>query len=81
MQRLAAVDPGLNPKNVLTMEVPPDFTSPTDIANAGQRSQEMQRALTSLPGVEVVGVGSTTPLRSSQVLLEVKAEARPMLTV
>jgi putative ABC transport system permease protein len=78
MQRLAQVDPGLNPKNVLTMEVPPDFSSPTDIALAGQRSEEMQRALTQLPGVEVVGVGSTVPLRASQILLEIKAEARPI---
>ena len=77
MQRLAQVDPGLNPKNVLTMEVPPDFTSPTDIARAGQRSEEMQRALAQLPGVEVVGVGSTVPLRASQIQLEIKAEARP----
>jgi putative ABC transport system permease protein len=76
MQRLASVDPGLNPKNVLTMEVPPDFTSP-DIARASQRYEEMQRALTTLPGVEVVGLGSTVPLRTSQVLLEIKAEARP----
>ncbi|MBC7841124.1 MAG: ABC transporter permease [Gemmatimonadaceae bacterium] len=77
MQRLAAVDPGLNPKNVLTMEVPPDFTSP-DIARAGQRYEEMQRALSSLPGVEVVGLGSTVPLRASQVQLEIKAESRPI---
>lgn len=78
MQQLAQVDPGLNPKNVLTMEVPPDFTSPTDIARAGQRSEEMQRALAQLPGVEIVGVGSTVPLRASQILLEIKAEARPI---
>ena len=76
MQRLASVDPGLNPKNVLTMEVPPDFTSP-DIARVGQRYEEMQRALTALPGVEVVGVGSTIPLRASQIQLEMKAESRP----
>ena len=77
MQRLAAVDPGLNPKNVLTMEVPPDFTS-ADITKAGQRSAEMRRALAALPGVEVVGVGSTVPLRASQIQLEIKAEARPI---
>ena len=76
MQRLAAVDPGLNPKNVLTMEVPLDFTAVTDFARAGQRYQDMQRALTTLPGVEVVGVGSTVPLRSSQIQLELKAESR-----
>ncbi len=74
MQRLAAVDPGLNPKNVLTMEVPLDFTAVTDFAKAGQRYEEMQRALTALPGVEVVGLGSTIPLRASQILLEMKAQ-------
>ena len=76
MQRLAAVDPGLNPKNVLTMEVPLDFTATTDFVRAGQRYEEMQRALTTLPGVELVGVGSTVPLRASNILLEMKAEAR-----
>lgn len=76
MQRLAAVDPGLNPKNVLTMEVPLDFTAVTDFAKAGQRYEEMQRALTTLPGVELVGLGSTIPLRASQILLEMKAEGR-----
>ncbi|MBP6771703.1 MAG: ABC transporter permease [Gemmatimonadaceae bacterium] len=76
MQQLAAVDPGLNPKNVLTMEVPLDFTAVTDFAKAGQRYEEMQRALTTLPGVELVGLGSTIPLRASQILLEMKAEGR-----
>ena len=78
MQRLAAVDPGLNPKNVLTMEVPFDFTAVTDFAKAGQRYEEMQRQLSTLPGVELVGVGSTVPLRASQILLEMKAEARTL---
>ena len=76
MQRLAAVDPGLNPKNVLTMEVPLDFTATTDFAKAGQRYEEMQRQLSTLPGVEIAGLGSTVPLRASQILLELKAEAR-----
>ncbi|MBL0940846.1 MAG: ABC transporter permease [Gemmatimonadaceae bacterium] len=79
MQRLAAVDPGLDPKNVLTMEVPFDFTAVTDMARAGQRYEEMQRALTELPGVEIVGLGSTIPLRAGQVMLELKAEARPTI--
>ena len=78
MQRLAAVDPGLNPKNVLTMEVPLDFTAVTDFARAGQRYDEMQRALSTLPGVEVVGIGSTVPLRASQILLELKAQERSL---
>lgn len=78
MQTLAAVDPGLNPQNVLTMEVPVDFTSP-DAAMAGQRFSEMQRELSTLPGVEVVGVGSTVPLRTSGFQLEIKAESRALV--
>ncbi len=78
MQRLAAVDPGLNPKNVLTMEVPLDFTATTDFVKAGQRYEEMQRALATLPGVEVVGLGSTVPLRASNILLEMKAQERSL---
>jgi putative ABC transport system permease protein len=74
MQQLAAVDPGLDPENVLTMEVPLDFTAVTDFARAGRRYEEMGRVLATLPGVEVVGVGSTIPLRESEILLEMKAE-------
>lgn len=76
MQTLAAVDPGLNPKNVLTIEVPFDFTAIGDIARAGQRYLEMERQLATLPGVDVVGLGSTVPLRLSNILLEMKAEGR-----
>jgi putative ABC transport system permease protein len=36
----------------------------------------MQRQLSTLPGVELVGVGSTVPLRASNILLEMKAEGR-----
>jgi len=80
MQQLAAVDPGLDPNNVLTMEVPLDFTAVTDFARAGRRYEEMQRELSTLPGVEVVGLGSTIPLRKSQIMLEIKAEGRAIGT-
>ena len=76
MQSLAAVDPGLNPKNVLTMEVPPDYTATADFPKLGARFEEMQRQLATLPGVEIVGVGSTVPLRTTNILLEMKAEGR-----
>jgi putative ABC transport system permease protein len=78
MQRLAAVDPGLDPRNVLTMEVPLDFTATTDFARAGRRYEEMGRELATLPGVEIVGVGSTIPLRKSEIQLNIKAEGRPV---
>ena len=76
MQSLAAVDPGLNPKNVLTMEVPPDYTATSEFPRLGQRFEEMQRQLSTLPGVEIVGVGSNVPLRTTNILLEMKAQGR-----
>ena len=76
MQQLAAVDPGLDTRNVLTMEVPADFAATTD-RNAGIATYErMQRELTALPGVQVVGLGSVVPLRSAGFALDVKGEGR-----
>lgn len=76
MQRLANVDPGLDPKNVLTMEVPMDFTQLTDRSVVVAQYQRMQTELATLPGVQVVGVGSTMPLRSAQFQLPIKAEGQ-----
>jgi putative ABC transport system permease protein len=75
MQRLAAVDPGLNTQNVLTMEVPFDFTT-GDFVGARQRYLAMSRELETLPGVNIVGLGSTTPLRRAGFQLELRAEGR-----
>jgi predicted permease len=74
MQRLAEVDPGLDPSNVLTMEVPVDFTQVAELSTVVTTYERMQTELSTLPGVQVVGVGSTMPLRSAQFLLEIKAE-------
>jgi predicted permease len=74
MQRLAEVDPGLDPSNVLTMEVPVDFTQMPELATVVTTYERMQTELSTLPGVQVVGVGSTMPLRSAQFQLEIKAE-------
>ncbi len=76
MQQLAAVDPGLDTRNVLTMEVPADFTAITDASRAMSRYEQMQVELSTLPGVQVVGLGSTVPLRAAGFLLEIKAEGR-----
>jgi putative ABC transport system permease protein len=77
MQRLALVDTGMNGSNVVTMEVPSDFSSQDNVA-AISRYERMQRELAALPGVTQVGLGSTVPLRRSGIMLEVKAEARPV---
>jgi predicted permease len=75
MQQLSNVDPGLDPENVLTMEVPIDFgAESTELAVA--RYERMQGELSALPGVRQVAFGSTMPLRSAGFLLEVKAENR-----
>jgi putative ABC transport system permease protein len=72
---LNSVDPGVDVENTLTMEVPAD-----DARSAEEilRLQESMRdRIEELPGVEVVGVGSSVPLRAAGVMLEVKAEGRP----
>lgn len=76
MQRLAAVDPGLDTHNVLTMEVPFDFTADDPVITR-QRHTQMVTELDALPQVEVVGMGSTTPLRRAGFQLELKVEGRP----
>ena len=75
MQQLAEVDTGLKSGSVLTMEVPVDFgAQTTDVAIA--RYEEMQRELSAVPGVTLVGYGSTIPLRTAGFLLDVAAEGR-----
>lgn len=76
MQRLAAVDPGLDTHNVLTMEVPFDYTADDPIITR-QRHAQMVTELDALPQVEVVGMGSTTPLRRAGFQLELRVEGRP----
>ncbi|MEO8451704.1 MAG: ABC transporter permease [Gemmatimonadota bacterium] len=78
MQRLAVVDTGLNPEHVLTMEVPYDYAGRESGAVAIGRYEEMQRQLAALPGVSQVGLGSTVPLRTTRIMLDIKAEGRPV---
>jgi putative ABC transport system permease protein len=78
MQRLAAVDPGLKTDNVLTMEVPADFAALGNRPATIAKYEQMQRELTTLPGVQIVGLGSNVPLRASQLQLELKADGRPL---
>lgn len=77
MQKLAATDPGLDATNVLTMEVPYDFTQPSPPTDVVARYQRMGAEVARLPGVELVGIGSTMPLRASGIQLELKVEGRP----
>ncbi|MEX0907944.1 MAG: FtsX-like permease family protein, partial [Gemmatimonadota bacterium] len=78
MQRLSLVDPGLDPENVLTMEVPIDFgAQSTDLAVS--MYQQMHDELAALPGVRQVAFGSTVPLRTAGFQLEVKAEGQALV--
>ncbi|HEY9384414.1 MAG TPA: ABC transporter permease [Gemmatimonadales bacterium] len=76
MQRLSVVDTGLTGGNVLTLEVPPDYSQPHDAAVA--LYERIQSSLAALPGVKGVGLGSTVPLRSERFSLDIKAEGRPV---
>ncbi len=78
MQRLAAVDPGLDTKNVLTMEVPADFSAITNKDAAIATYERMATELKTIPGVQVVGLGSNVPLRSTQFQLDIKAEGHAL---
>ncbi|MES2521427.1 MAG: ABC transporter permease, partial [Gemmatimonadota bacterium] len=77
MQRLSEVDTGLQAQDALTMEVPSDFGAEAP-AVAVARYERMQNELAALPGVTAVGLGSTVPLRAAGIMLDVKAENRPV---
>jgi putative ABC transport system permease protein len=77
MQQLAVVPSGLQTENVLSMEVPHDFTGPVD-SSVVTVYEQMRQRLAAIPGVTEVGLGSTAPLRAAGIMLEVKAEGRPV---
>jgi putative ABC transport system permease protein len=79
MLQLAEVKTGLNTEQLLTMEVPFDYGSRKD-ADAKALFDRMRLEVAAIPGVAEVGVGSTMPLRASEVQLEVKAEGRALAT-
>jgi predicted permease len=78
MEALAVVDTGMKTDHVLTMEVPHDFTGPQDNAAAKAEYGRIQQRLAAIPGVTQVGLGSTVPLRAAGIMLDIKAENRPL---
>ena len=87
MIRLANADTGLATEQVLTMPVP--LITPAQLGAAGedlakvdaaakQGYEQIRGELRALPGVIEVGVGTTMPLRESDVRLDVKAEGRTL---
>ncbi|MES2123711.1 MAG: ABC transporter permease [Gemmatimonadota bacterium] len=75
MQRLADVDTGLTTDKMLTVEVPRDFGG-SDNPTAVAQYERMRQELAAIPGVEQVGLGSTIPLRTAGIFLDVKGEGR-----
>jgi len=78
MQPLAQVDPGGKAEKVMTMEMPLDFAAGEKQEVAAARYIRMQTEVAALPGVSQVGLGSTMPLRSEQIKLDVKGEGRAL---
>ncbi|MDQ6830382.1 MAG: ABC transporter permease, partial [Gemmatimonadota bacterium] len=81
MIELSQVSTGLRTEEVLTMQVPL-LTTAQLLAGADadgkERYERMRREVRTIPGVIEVGLGSTVPLRLSQVEFEVKAEGKSL---
>lgn len=77
MLQLSEVNTGLTAEEVLTMEVPFDYGARSD-TDAKANFERMRLAIAGLPGVRDVGIGSTMPLRTADVQLDVKAEGRTL---
>jgi predicted permease len=77
MLQLSEVSTGLTTESILTMEVPFDFEARKD-EDAKALFERMQLEVAALPGVTEVGIGSTMPLRSTEAVLDVKADGRPL---
>jgi predicted permease len=75
MLQLSEVDTGLEPENVLTMEVPPSSYGQNNAVTVA-RYEEMRNQISALPGVKDVALGSVIPLRAAGFVLDVKAEGR-----
>ena len=81
MVRLSEVRTGLATEQVLSMDIPlfvvaDAFNRQADLAVRGQYEQ-MQREIRALPGVIEVGVGSTMPLRTTELDFDVKVDGKP----
>jgi predicted permease len=79
MLQLSNVETGLRTEQVLSMEVgllSIQRFSPAADAEAKARYEQMRTAIQALPGVGLVGLGSTAPLKSSFMSFELKAEGK-----
>jgi putative ABC transport system permease protein len=77
--KLNSVETGVRTQNTLTMEVPIETQTIDQPTKVGMY-ERMRDRIAALPNVAFASVGSDVPLRSPQVVLEVKAEGRPLST-
>ena len=79
MIRLSEVNTGLKTEEVLTMPVdlfnPAHYDSTSD-ATIREQFERMRSDVRALPGVVEAGLGSTMPLRASEILLDIKADGK-----
>jgi putative ABC transport system permease protein len=81
MLRLSEVETGLQTEQILTMQIPiigAGRFSPQAIVEARTSYDRIKAELLALPGVKVVGLGGTVPLRSSIMSFNVQAEGKPL---
>jgi len=77
MLQLSDVKTGLSAEEVLTMEVPLLVPGRSDVATRDLYDR-MKLEIGAIPGVSEVGVGNTTPLRSTEFQLDLKAEGKTL---
>ncbi|HWK08651.1 MAG TPA: ABC transporter permease, partial [Vicinamibacterales bacterium] len=77
LEKLNSVETGVNTANVLTMDVPIDAPSIDQPTKLGMY-ERMRDRIAALPNVKVAAIGSDIPLRFTPIILELKAEGRPL---
>ena len=77
LANLEAVDTGVRPERVLTLELPmpgPLFTSPAIQATSLASYEHIRDRVAALPGVDIASLGSSVPLRHTNIEAEVAVE-------
>jgi predicted permease len=77
LSKLNSVETGVRAENVLTLEAPIE-TNALDQPKKLAMYEAMRDRIAALPGVQVASIGSNVPLKSSYIVLEVKAEGRAL---
>jgi predicted permease len=77
LSKLNSVETGVRAENVLTLEAPIE-TNALDQPKKLAMYEAMRDRIAALPGVQVASIGSNVPLKSSDIVLEVKAEGRAL---